>query len=247
MNKKSFCIANWKMNKNISESIDFFNQLDKFDFSLMNVNMIVCPSSIDLYTLSKLNLDIDLGCQNISNKEKGAFTGEISISMIEDIGCKWTIIGHSERRSIYNETNQIVQEKMQLTYNSSISPILCIGETIEERNNNKTYEVLEKQLFSAFNNIDFKRNKEILIAYEPVWAIGTGIAAAIDEIDSNIKIIKKIINSFDTNNCNLYLLYGGSVDPDNAAEIYKIKNISGFLIGTSSLEAEMFYNIYKQM
>ena len=132
---------------------------------------------------------------------------------------------------------------------SNLNPILCIGETLEERNNNLTEEILNNQLKTAFSKVDdnnsFKKN--ILIAYEPVWAIGTGVSADIKTINNNISIIKNIVNNYIINNCNIYLLYGGSVNERNAAEIFNINYLNGFLIGTSSLDVDTFYNIYKQI
>jgi len=249
MNKKSFCVANWKMNKNIDESISFLDELNRLNLKITTSNMVICPSSIYLYYLARRNNNhmISFGCQNICNKKTGSYTGEISISMIENIGCDWVIIGHSERRQAYNETNKIIADKMELVYNSELTPILCIGESFEEKENKKTQAILDEQINTAFSKINFKKNKDILIAYEPIWAIGTGIAATLDIINENMKIIKNIINSFELNNCNLYLLYGGSVNENNATEIFNLDNVNGFLIGTSSLDVQTFYNIYKQI
>ena len=250
MSKQSFCIANWKMNKNIKESVDFLNKISKKDLSVSNSQMIICPSflSLKLYW-SDIKDYISFGSQNVSSFEKGSFTGEISISMLEEenIFCDWVIIGHSERRMIFKETNEDISNKMKLVYNSSLNPILCIGESLEEKNNDLTSQVLEKQIHLAFSKIDFSIAKDILIAYEPVWAIGTGIAANIDVIEKNMKLIKKMINNINTNNCNIYLLYGGSVNEDNAAEIFSLNDVNGFLIGGASLEVESFYSIYKQI
>jgi triosephosphate isomerase len=247
MSKQSFCIANWKMNKNVKESFDFLNKIGEKDLSVSNSKMIVCPSFISLVLASHENDNISFGSQNVSSFNEGSFTGEVSISMLEDIPCDWVIIGHSERRMIFNETNEDISNKMKLVYNSSLNPILCIGESLEEKNNDLTSQVLEKQIHLAFSKIDFSIAKDILIAYEPVWAIGTGIAADIDIIEKNMKLIKKMINNINTNNCNIYLLYGGSVNEDNAAEIFSLNDVNGFLIGGASLEVESFYSIYKQI
>ena len=138
---------------------------------------------------------------------------------------------------------------MKLALSSKLNPILCIGETLEERNDNLTKNILENQLKTAFSKVDFNScsNKDILIAYEPVWAIGTGVAAELNIIEKNMKLIKKIINNISTNNCNIYLLYGGSVNEHNVAEIFSLTDVNGFLIGGASLEVESFYDIYKQI
>ena len=249
MNKKSFCIANWKMNKNMDESLSFLDNLSNFDLKISDSNIVICPPSINLFYLANQNKNnlISFGCQNIFHKIRGSHTGENSISMIENIRCDWVIVGHSERRNDCNENNQIIADKMKLVYNSSLKPILCIGETFKQKENNETEKILKEQINTAFSKITLNEDKDILIAYEPVWSIGTGIAATIDVINKNMKIIKNIINSFELNNCNLYLLYGGSVNENNATEIFSLDNVNGFLIGTSSLDVQTFYNIYKQI
>ena len=247
MNKKSFCIANWKMNKNIDESIDFLNKLKNKDLSISNSQVIICPSFLSLSINHEKNNKINFGAQNVSYSDRGSFTGEISINMLENINCEWVIIGHSERRILFNEKDVDVSNKIKIVYDSSLSPILCIGESLQQKNNNQTDIILETQIQSAFSKINFKKDKNILIAYEPVWAIGTGVAAEIDVIEKNMKLIKKIINKISTNNCNIYLLYGGSVNEDNAADIFNLTDVNGFLIGGASLEVESFYGIYKQI
>jgi triosephosphate isomerase len=249
-NKKSFCIANWKMNKNLIESNNFLDKLYLKDLSVSKSNIVICPSFLSLSDLlDHSKSDVAFGAQNICYEEKGSYTGEVSISMLESIKCEWVIVGHSERRQLFSESNTEIAKKMLLVMNSKLNPILCVGESLEERNADSTKSVLEHQIDSAFSKIkDGKFNhKNILIAYEPVWAIGTGISADIDIIDKNISIIKKIINKYDINNCNIYLLYGGSVNEVNAAEIFKINDMNGFLIGTSSLEVDTFYKIFKQI
>ncbi len=250
-NKKSFCIANWKMNKNINDAKEFLSKLQCKDLSLSDSNIVICPSFVSLYTLcsSKANPLITFGSQNVSTNQKGALTGEVSVNMLEDIDCNWAIIGHSERRQLFNETNDSISKKVKMVLNSKLNPIICVGETIKERKENLTFEVLENQIKSAFSKVDLGKfyKKNILIAYEPVWAIGTGVSADIQTISENIKIIKNIINNYDINNRNIYLLYGGSVDENNATEIFNIDDVNGFLIGTSSLDVNIFYNIYKQI
>ena len=247
MNKKSFCIGNWKMNKNLDESADFLNQFKNKDLSVSDSEIIICPSFISLIFGYKANDKISFGAQNVSPLEKGSQTGEISIDMLENINCDWVIIGHSERRELFNETDHDIANKMGLVYTSALNPILCIGESLKEKNNNQTAVILENQIKSALSKIDFTIEKDILIAYEPIWAIGTGVAAELNIIEKNMKLIKKIINNISTNNCNIYLLYGGSVNEHNVAEIFSLADVNGFLIGGASLEVGSFYDIYKQI
>ena len=152
MNKKSFCIGNWKMNKNLDESADFLNQFKDKDLSVSDSEIIICPSFISLIFGYKANDKISFGAQNVSPLEKGSQTGEISIDMLENINCDWVIIGHSERRELFNETNDDIANKMGLVYTSSLSPILCIGESLKEKNNNQTAVILENQIKSALSN-----------------------------------------------------------------------------------------------
>jgi len=250
MIKPSFCIANWKMNKNLLESIAYLEEIKKIDLSITESEMIICPSYLalnDLILYEDKIKGISFGAQNVSSEREGSFTGEVSISMLESINCKWVIIGHSERRLIMKETESEIAKKMQLVYKSKLTPILCVGETFLQKKNKETHVILEQQIITAFESVDFKKKKKILIAYEPIWAIGTGVPADKLSIENNIQIIKNIINNIDTKDCNIYLLYGGSVDENNVANIFGINDINGFLIGTSSLSAKIFYDIYRQI
>ncbi len=247
MKNNTYCIANWKMCLNKRESINYIENFLKFDLSINSAQIIICPSFPSLDSISSIKQnEIEFGTQNISEYDKGAYTGEVSVSMAEELNCQWSIVGHSERRKFFGDSNDIVANKMNQIYNSSLNPILCIGETLDERQSGLTFNILEKQIDNAFSKVDFSINKNVLIAYEPVWAIGTGISADIEIIEENMNFIKNFIKKFDGKNCNICLLYGGSVDKDNALEIYSLKEVSGFLIGTSSLNPETFYSIYKQ-
>jgi len=249
MNSKCFCIANWKMYLNNIESINFIKKFSKFELNNDKCKVVICPTYTSIPLLLDLvkNMNISLGSQNISQFQTGPYTGEISTDIIEELGCRWSIIGHSERRQFFNESDLLISEKLKSVYDTSLlTPILCIGETLNEMKDNHTKKVLGNQLDSALSNLVFKNDKDLLIAYEPVWAIGTGISADINVISKNMKIIKDFIKKFDTKNCNIYLLYGGSVTEDNASEISSLNEIDGFLIGSSSIDPVKFYSIYKQ-
>ena len=249
MKNKKYCIANWKMNFNNNNSINFINKFNEFDIDESNVTIIVCPSFTSLSDMNKLNKNnnFKLGSQNVSIYEKGSYTGEISIDMINDFNCKYSIIGHSERRKYCNEDNNIISQKFDLLHKSNIIPIVCIGETLSQRNDNSAFKVIEEQLTTLLKNKNINISKEIIIAYEPVWAIGTGLSADIDTIRTMHLHIKNSIEKIIPNNCNIHMLYGGSVNENNAADIIKVDYVDGFLIGSSSLEPEKFYKIYKTL
>ena len=249
MSKKSFCIANWKIYLNNIESINFMKKFTEYKISNNNCEVVICPSFTSIPLMVDLVKDkrISMGSQDISIFKKGAYTGDISIDMIEELGCKWAIVGHSERRQFYNETNEIIRNKMKLVYNDSeLSPILCIGESLEEMNSGLTDEIITNQLEISLMDVNFNSKKDILIAYEPVWAIGTGVSADIEVISKNMKIIKDFIENLNTKKCNIYLLYGGSVNENNASEIFELNEVDGFLIGSASTDPDKFYSIYKQ-
>ena len=247
-NFNKFCIANWKMYIHGSEISTFIQKFKTFSLD-SNAQIVLCPNHIDLPILNNLienDSDIKYGAQDFSVHSKGSYTGDISINMLENINCKYAIVGHSERRLNYHETNSIINKKLKILNSTNINPIICIGETKEEKEAGITFDVLSNQLNTIFNNIEILKNKNYIIAYEPRWAIGTGVAADISTIRSTSLFVKNIIKTINENYCNLYLLYGGSVNVDNASEILKINDIDGFLIGSSSIDPAIFYNIYNK-
>ncbi len=247
MIRKKICVANWKMNKNFTQSEDFLKEISQKDLSSNSCELVICPSYDSLFLFSRSDSGLSFGAQDVSHLNNPSSTGEISVDMLTSNNCKYVIIGHSERREFLGETNETISLKMKQVYDSELIPILCIGETLEEKLNELTSGILENQIKKAFSKIEFKSKKNILIAYEPVWAIGTGQAADNNTIKYNMDLIKKIINNIYTKNCNIYLLYGGSVNENNASEIINIDNVDGFLIGSASLEADSFYKIFKQL
>ena len=243
---KYYCIANWKMNFKISDSVNFIDDLLKNNLQNSQTKIILCPSFISLKDVGEKISGhmIELGAQNIHHSENGAFTGEISADMLKDIECEWVILGHSERRQYFNEEDIILNDKLNTAIRSGLKPILCIGENLDQRNNNETFLILKRQLDIALDGI-YVTSDKILIAYEPVWAIGTGVPAAIDVIKETVDWIKEYL--LQKLSINMPILYGGSVSKNNCAEIVQLNNIDGFLIGTSSLDVSEFYNIYSIM
>ena len=215
----------------------------------MEVKTIFCPSFTELNTTAELlqNSDSELGAQNVYYESNGAYTGEISCRMLKDLGCNWVIIGHSERRAIFGETDEMVCHKLDKLTSENMYPIVCIGETKDERENGKTEEVLSRQLLVAFENQKGKNIEHTVIAYEPVWAIGTGITATIDMISEAHQCIRNIFNTNGFNGNEISILYGGSVTNENAAELSEITDVDGFLVGGASLDVDKFYAIYNQL
>ena len=249
MHRRRFCVANWKMNFNSSDTKSFLENWGKKDLKNEEVKTIICPSFTELNTTAELlhNSDSELGAQNVYYESNGAYTGEISCRMLKDLGCNWVIIGHSERRAIFGETDEMVCHKLNKLTSENMYPIVCIGETKDERENGKTEEVLSRQLLVAFENQKGKNIEHTVIAYEPVWAIGTGITATIDMISEAHQCIRNIFNTNGFNGNEISILYGGSVTNENAAELSNITDVDGFLVGTASLDVEKFYAIYNQL
>ena len=227
--------ANMKMNLSFDEIKDYIDKTkeikDKF---------VVIPSSIYIPYFKDNNYNV--GIQNISKFDNGAFTGDISISQVKSLGVDYVLIGHSERRHIFNETLEDINIKMMKSKEKDIKIILCIGETKEQRDNNLTNDILKEQIESAFKNIDNIDN--IIIAYEPVWSIGTGLIPTNDEIFDTTNYIKQVINNI--YNKNIDVLYGGSVNENNIKNLNSINNLSGFLVGGASLKPDKLYKMIEE-
>jgi len=249
MHRRRFCVANWKMNFNFSDTKSFLENWEKKDLKNEEVKTIFCPSFTELNSTAELlhNSDSELGAQNVYYESNGAYTGEISCRMLKDLGCNWVIIGHSERRAIFGETDEMVCHKLDKLTSENMYPIVCIGETKDERKNGKTEEVLSRQLLVAFENQKGKNIEHTVIAYEPVWAIGTGITATIVMISEAHQCIRNIFNTNGFNGDDISILYGGSVTNENAAELSEITDVDGFLVGGASLDVDKFYAIYNQL
>ena len=237
----SLCIvANWKLNGsrefNQKWALEFLKHFNGNNFSSVGI----APASIYIDHLKEILNDygIKIGAQNIDFLETGARTGEISASMIKDLGCEFSIIGHSERRILFDETNQIIQKKLIQANKNSVIPILCIGESAEENQANNTFNVLKKQIIEALQ--DIAELSSLIIAYEPVWAIGSGKIPNSEEINSIHEMIKDVVQSRFPKIGLESVLYGGSVNLKNAPSMFKQKNIDGALIGGASLDGKEF-------
>ena len=238
-----YCIANWKMNLTISESKLFLEELQKKNLQNTKTKIILCPSFTSLNDINNIlfSNNIELGAQNVHQELKGAFTGEISIEMLKEIECEWVILGHSERRQHFNEEDVIINDKLNAVIQNGLNPILCIGENQLQRDKDETFSVLKSQLNTALHNINIKYIN-MVIAYEPIWAIGTGINATNKQIDEVINWISEfLLQEF---SIKVPILYGGSVTSSNCSSMLDLEKVSGFLIGTSSLDVNEFYSIY---
>jgi triosephosphate isomerase (TIM) len=237
----SLClIANWKLNGsrefNHQWALEFFRNFIGQNFSYLGI----APASLYIDHLKGVIADhgIKIGAQNIDLEETGARTGEISASMIKDLGCVFSIIGHSERRMLFHETNQMICQKLIQANNNSIIPILCVGESLEENQSNITFNVLEKQIIEALQ--DANELSSLIIAYEPVWSIGSGKTPKPEEINSVHEMIKDVVQSRFPKIGLESVLYGGSVNYNNASSLFEQTNIDGALIGGASLDGKEF-------
>jgi len=241
--------ANFKMNKTVSEAIEYFNEFKKLTTDVKNVEIVVATPNILLYPLVDIvkGTNINLSAENIHWKDNGAFTGETSAVTLKDMGINYTVLGHSERREMFCETNETVNKRLLNALKNGVKVIFCIGETLSERENNKTIEKVTAQITEGFKSITPDMMKDIAIAYEPIWAIGTGKTATsqqAQEIHSEIRnILKDMFNESVANSTRI--LYGGSVKPANVKELMSMEDIDGALVGGASLKPESFIQIVK--
>jgi triosephosphate isomerase len=230
-------VANWKMNGSTELLKSFAN------LTLSNNKVIICPPHT-LINKSKeiLSSEIYIGAQNCSEKESGAFTGEVSPDMLFDVGARFVILGHSERRTLYHEVNELISQKVELALRNGLTPILCVGETLEEKTKGFTGQTIKKQLQESIpRNIN---HKNLLIAYEPVWAIGTGLIPKLIEIEEILQLIKNYLSEdFKISYETLHVLYGGSANSKNCKEILSLKSVDGLLVGGASLKVDEFTKI----
>ena len=247
---KTLIVANWKMNPaSLKEAKTLFEAIKKGIKNIKNVEVVICPPFVYLSAITQSAGGLVLGAQNCFWEEKGAFTGEISAPQLHDLKINYVIIGHSERRKYFNETNDQINKKIKKSLHEKLGPILCVGETSEEKQMDKKVEVLEKQIIETLKNISSKEIKNIVIAYEPVWSIGTGDNCSIDETMSSILFIRKVIFKLYNREIsdNIRVLYGGSVEPDNAASYIKNAGANGLLVGGASTSSEEFIKIIRSV
>ncbi|MBT8385969.1 MAG: triose-phosphate isomerase [Ignavibacteria bacterium] len=245
--RKKVIAGNWKMNNDLNESQDLVSKIINGLGNDTKWDVIVCPPFTSLKEVSSLIKDtpVKLGAQNLYFEDSGAFTGEISASMLKSVGCEYVIIGHSERRTIFGEPDDVINKKIQNALKHNLKSIFCVGELLEQREDGTTMEVVKNQILKGLKDITPEQLSEIIIAYEPVWAIGTGKTATPDQAqDVHAAIRELIVENFSENVAdNLVIQYGGSVKPDNAGELLSQKDIDGALVGGACLKADSFLGI----
>ena len=244
--RKKVIAGNWKMNMLPDETIKFIEELTPLVKDTNN-EVILCVPYTDLFyaLLTAQNTNIKIGAQNMHFEEKGAYTGEVSGKMLKAINVEYIIIGHSERRQYFNETDETVNKKIKAAFNYGLKPIVCVGETLEERESGKTTDIITKQTELALEGLTEEQVENTIIAYEPIWAIGTGKTATSEDANNSVKEIRnKIAKIYGQNVADRVIIqYGGSVKSSNAKELFDMSDIDGGLVGGASLKADEFSKI----
>ena len=245
--RKNIIAGNWKMNKTNQEAVQLVNTLKENLKDTQNTEVVLCPpftSLLSVYEILKTS-PIKLGAQNIYFEREGAYTGEISPLMIKNVGCEFVILGHSERRKYFKEDDGIINKKIKLALSSGLTPIVCVGETLEEREKGVAEDTVTTQVRNCFTDITEDNMSKLVIAYEPVWAIGTGKTATPEVADGMHFVIRNQLSKLFSSNLSdsISVLYGGSVKPDNIDILMAQENIDGALVGGASLDSASFSRI----
>ncbi|MBW2674136.1 MAG: triose-phosphate isomerase [Deltaproteobacteria bacterium] len=239
--------ANWKMHKTVSEAVALAKQLGEAFPEAGDRDIVIAPPFTALRSVSEIlkGSAVYLSAQNMHWEEKGAYTGEISPAMLVDAGCEFVILGHSERRTLFGETDEIVNRKMHAALKAGLRPIFCIGETLEQRKSGTTFTILQRQIKEGLNNIDSSDIRQVALAYEPVWAIGTGETATPAQAQEAHRVIRETLASLvgEGYASQAVIMYGGSVNPGNIRSLMEQPDINGALVGGASLEFESFAGI----
>ena len=248
--RKNIVAGNWKMNLNREEGIKLVEEVISLVSSDNNVEVVFSPPFLYLHKVNKMCANDNLlqtASQNISHNESGAFTGEVSAQMVNSLNVKYTILGHSERREYFNETNIELKQKVDLSLKNNLEIIFCCGESLNQRESGVHFDWIKQQLTESVFHLTEKEFEKVVIAYEPIWAIGTGITASSDQAEEIHQFVRNVIAEKYNENIaeNTSILYGGSCNPTNAKELFSKKNIDGGLIGGASLNAENFTRIIK--
>ncbi|MDI9475620.1 MAG: triose-phosphate isomerase [Natronincolaceae bacterium] len=244
--RKPIIAGNWKMNKTMNEALELVDEI-KDETNKTDVEVVVCCPFTVISEVKKAieGSKVKLGAQNMHWEDEGAFTGEISANMLKDLGVDYVIIGHSERRQYFGETDEVVNKKVIKAIEKGLKPIICVGETLNEREKNKTFDIVKRQTLTALEGVGKDGMNDVVIAYEPVWAIGTGKTASSQDANEVIAYIRFLLqNKYGIEvSERVRIQYGGSVKPSNATEIMNETDIDGALVGGASLKAEEFLGI----
>lgn len=247
--RKIIIAGNWKLNKTSLEAIELVNGLQRELVDVTSVDIVVCPPFTALTEVSDVLTDsnIELGAQNLYWEDSGAFTGEVSAPMLKAVGVKYVIIGHSERRQFFGETNETVNKRLKAALKHKLIPIVCVGENLQEREANKTFDVVRNHVEGSLAGLTKEEIRGLVIAYEPVWAIGTGKTATSAQAQEVHKYIRSLIVKIagDEAAQAVRIQYGGSVKPENTAELIAQEDIDGALVGGASLKSDSFAAIVK--
>lgn len=247
--RRPLVAGNWKMNGNSESTVNLVNGIVDGRADVTNAEVLICPPYILIpRAADALNGrdDISLGAQDLDINDSGAFTGQISASMLVDAGCKYVLVGHSERRAIYGESDQDVAEKFKVAQNGGLIPVLCVGETLAEREAADTENVVARQIQAVIDVVGIDKLADSVIAYEPVWAIGTGVTASPQQAQDVHKFIRQMLSTLNPAVAeNMQILYGGSMNAGNADDLIGMQDIDGGLIGGASLQADSFLAICK--
>jgi triosephosphate isomerase (TIM) len=243
VSRKPFIAANWKMNKTIAEAEGYIQALLPKVGAVGDVEVAICPPFTALQAMvdSARGSSVQVFAQTMHEADGGAFTGEVSAPMLSEIDVQGVVLGHSERRQYYNETDRALQQKVPRALDAGLTPLLCVGETEEERERGDTERKLRHQVQEGLEKVPKERLHEVVVAYEPIWAIGTGLTATPEQAQEAIAFVRALVQGFDKEAGNqVRVLYGGSMKADNAAEILSQPDVDGGLIGGASLDAESF-------
>jgi len=247
--RRPIIAGNWKMNETIDQSLDLVTKLKSEIAKIVDVDIVVCPPYTSLFAISKAirGTNISLGAQDIYWEEKGAYTGEVSPEMLIDVGCRYVIIGHSERRHLFGETNQSVNRKVKAALRFDLTPIMCVGERLEEKERGVTEGVVREHVTRGLEGLSKEEVLKMVVAYEPVWAIGTGKTATPDQAQEVHSFIRRLLNELydEIIASKVRIQYGGSVKPDNISLLMREEDIDGALVGGASLDARSFAQIIK--
>jgi triosephosphate isomerase len=250
ISRKHVVAGNWKMFKTRDEAQATVREVVGLVGNIQTVDIVVCPPFTALGAVEEILTGsvVQLGAQNVHWQDEGAFTGEVSVSMLADYGCSHVIIGHSERRHYFQESDEVIQDKLEKVFSTELTPILCIGESLEAREADRVQEVIPSQLERALRELTDPQTSRIIIAYEPVWAIGTGRTATPELAEKVHFLIRSWLSDHSSVGVadQVRILYGGSVTPENAGQLIEQENIDGFLVGGASLDAQSFAKIVQQ-